>query len=62
MNNKQENEMTFVEKLKNAPSRIKRIICTRQFWVELVVMTAGMRPLQNSLFKIRSFHHIFVPL
>ena len=42
MNNNQEREMTFAEKLKNAPSRIKRIICTRQFWVELVVMTAGM--------------------
>lgn len=42
MNNKQESEMTFVEKLQNAPNRIKQIVCTRKFWVELVVMTVGM--------------------
>lgn len=42
MNNKQESEMTFVEKLQNAPNQIKQIICTRQFWVELVIMTVGM--------------------
>ena len=34
--------MTFVEKLQNAPNRIKQIVCTRKFWVELVVMTVGM--------------------
>ena len=33
MNNKQESEMTFVEKLQNAPNRIKQIVCTRKFWV-----------------------------
>jgi hypothetical protein len=29
---------------------------------DFVAQTHELRPLQNSLFKICSFHHIFVPL
>lgn len=42
MNNKPKSKMTIAEKLQNSMRQIGQIVYTRKFWVELIIMTAGM--------------------
>ena len=42
MNNKPKSETTIAEKLQNSMRQIGQIVYTRKFWVELIIMTAGM--------------------
>jgi hypothetical protein len=42
MNNKPKGDTTIAEKLQNSMRQIGQIVCTRKFWMELIIMTAGM--------------------
>lgn len=42
MNYKNQSRANFAQRIKEAPTLVGKILCTRKFWIELIIMTVGM--------------------